>query len=198
MNTDRRHLLKLKLKSLAAEARIIRHHESKLAFRPDSERLCPEAIPEEVFALGEKACAAWIKAERRDQRKQWQTNPWFVENRERLTSMRNHRVVDVREESRATHLAYGFIRGKTARQIEGNRMLGTDLLGNPNQYEQRVLEKAHRMAWFYSAIGSKADAKKEFNTWLTSKDVFQQNGGLFPAQLPAPPSVPPSDLGALL
>lgn len=74
---DKRRLLKIKLKSLAAEAAIIRKEEEKAKHskRP------------EVMQLREE--------------------------------MHEHRVKDLREESRATLLAYSYIRGKAYRDIEG-------------------------------------------------------------------------------
>ncbi len=64
--------LKIKLKSLAAESKIIRSQELKLSG-------------------GSKL---------RDE-------------------LANHRRKDVREESRATHIAYGYLRGREYRQLEG-------------------------------------------------------------------------------
>lgn len=66
---DRRKLLKVKLKALAAEAKIIRFEEKRTK-----------------GALRDELCA--------------------------------HRRFAVRTEARATHLAYGFIRGRAYRQIE--------------------------------------------------------------------------------
>ena len=66
---DRRELLRVKLKSLMAEARIIRQEEHR----------------------------TWV--------------PLYQE-------LRNHRVRHLRVEARATHLAYGLIRGLTREQME--------------------------------------------------------------------------------
>ena len=66
---DRRRLLKVKLKALAAEARIIREEETK------------------------------TRGQLRN-------------------DLHAHRVVVVRGECRATHLAYGFLRGRTYHQME--------------------------------------------------------------------------------
>lgn len=74
--SDKRRFLKIKLKHLAAEAKIIRHEEQRLRF---SKR--PE-VQMEVF------------------------------------QMHQHRTHDVRNEARATGLAYGFIRGMKYRDIE--------------------------------------------------------------------------------
>lgn len=70
---DRREMLRVKLKSLAEEARIIR----------------------------------------REERRTW------GQLREELHL---HRVRDVRTEARATHLAYGFLRGRTLEQMEPGRV----------------------------------------------------------------------------
>lgn len=66
---DKRRFLKVKIKSLAAEARIIRLEEARA-----------------VGTLREE--------------------------------LHNHRVLDVRSECRATHIAYAFIRGKRFDQVE--------------------------------------------------------------------------------
>ena len=74
--------LKVKIKSLAEEARIIRKEEVKLKRR---------------------------------------SVPYRPEGWERtLTGLHHHRIWDVRREARATHLAYGFLRGRALAQIEGN------------------------------------------------------------------------------
>lgn len=67
---DRRLFLKVKIKSLAAESKIIRHEERKL--------------------------------------------PYFWDE------LRLHRITVVRIEARATQLAYGFIRGRSYKQVEAN------------------------------------------------------------------------------
>lgn len=72
---DRREMLRVKLKSLAEEARIIRREE----LRAHGE------IREELY---------------------------------------RHRIDTVRAEARATHLAYGFIRGLTLEQMEPVRNVG--------------------------------------------------------------------------
>ena len=66
---DRREMLRVKLKSLAEEARIIRREESR------------------------------TRGQLREE-------------------LRDHRIKVVRYEARATHLAYGFIRGLTIEQME--------------------------------------------------------------------------------
>lgn len=68
---DKRKLLKIKVKSLAAEAKIIRKEE-------------------------------------------------FRSNRQTRDALYWHRIFVVRTEARATHVAYGLIRGRTYKQIEQN------------------------------------------------------------------------------
>lgn len=72
---DRRELLRVKLKSLAAESKIIRKEELR-TWGP---------IREELY---------------------------------------KHRTHDVRLEARATHIAYGLLRGKTRDEIEPRRYVG--------------------------------------------------------------------------
>ena len=74
---DQRRSLKIKLKSLAAEARIIRFEEDKAPNDPAS----------------------------------------GIYDRQ---SLYDHRILVVRPEARATLLAYGYIRGRTYRQVEPN------------------------------------------------------------------------------
>ena len=78
---DRRKFLKIKLKSLAEEARIIRHEERKLRCKPSPHYDC-------------------------------------TENQSVRNELRNHRLRVVRPEARATHIAYGFLRGRSYRQLE--------------------------------------------------------------------------------
>jgi len=76
--------LKVKVKSLAEEARIIRREECRLKSRP---------VP--------KRPAGWEGT---------------------LSGLHSHRTQNVREEARATHLAYGFLRGRSRSQIEGGAL----------------------------------------------------------------------------
>lgn len=78
--TDRRTQLKIKLKSLACEARIIRAEEHK------------------------------------------------TRNEFTRQELHEHRVKDLRSEARHSYLAYGFIRGRTWEQMEGNSFLTDDTI----------------------------------------------------------------------
>ena len=81
--------LKVKIKSLAAEGRIIRKEERK--------------------ALGS---GRWLA---KAQKPADEIEPEY----ERYNRLRHHRVHAVRDEARASLLAYGFLRGRAYSQIEG-------------------------------------------------------------------------------
>lgn len=75
--------LKIKIKSLAAEARIIRHRERRLRrFKVKGEA----AISRKVGQLSDKAKATWF-------------------------GLHSHRTREVRGEARSSLLAYGYLRG---------------------------------------------------------------------------------------
>lgn len=76
--------LKIKLKSLATEARIIRGEEVRIRNRARKRRAKGHVI--DVTAT--------------------------------LDAMHYHRIKDVRREARATHLAYGFLRGRSYTTME--------------------------------------------------------------------------------
>lgn len=87
---DRREMLRVKLKSLAEEARIIRREEQR------------------------------THTVLRDE-------------------LHRHRVLVVRSEARATHLAYGFIRGRTLEQMEAS----SDPAAPPNWDKVRSMLKRY-------------------------------------------------------
>lgn len=80
--------LKVKIKSLAAESRIIRKEERK-------------ALGSGRWALKAQKTTGEVEAEY-----------------ERYNRLRHHRVHAVRDEARASLLAYGFLRGKAYGQVE--------------------------------------------------------------------------------
>lgn len=118
---DRRRLLKIKLKSLAAEARIIRQEElkAKHSKRPEVQDL--------------------------------------------RMQMHEHRVKDLREESRATLLAYSFIRGKPYRDIEGRSDWGVETATIKNQWASRM----DRIRAMVSKYGTRS--AQDVDLWLRSE-----------------------------
>lgn len=101
---DHREMLRVKLKSLAAEAKIIRLEEKR------------------------------THGQLRDQ-------------------LYNHRILVVRQEARATHLAYGFIRGLTLEQMEPNRKPFSESPRTAKIFEDRLWEKVRGMLKKYGPTG---------------------------------------------
>lgn len=101
--------LKVKIKSLTAEAQMIRAEERKCNIgcraRVRLRRLLRKSnsLPPEDRARYER----WIKAPSENAMKAF----W---------GLRYHRIADVRHEARAAHVAYGFLRGRTYEQVEGS------------------------------------------------------------------------------
>jgi len=87
VNINKRRFLKIKLLSLAAEARIIRKEETRMR---DTARRLRKA--------GKDEAAKGFDAERE--------------------SAHDHRVKVVRSEARHTHIAYGYLRGRSYLQLE--------------------------------------------------------------------------------
>src|ERR1700741_3191701 len=94
--------LRVKIRSLAEEARIIRHEENK--YRPKT-RLELHTVPAEQTVDGIVA-GKIVKVTPGEQPK----HLYFA--------LRDHRVFEVREEARAALLAYGFLRGRNYGQME--------------------------------------------------------------------------------
>ena len=82
--------LKIKLKSLAAEAKIIRFHERKI--KPYIKEGDNNIKPEDVIARADYERGV----------------------------LRGHRIYLVRKEARDSHIAYGYLRNKAYKQIENS------------------------------------------------------------------------------
>jgi hypothetical protein len=117
--------LKVKIKSLAAEAQMIRSEERKCNI----------------------GCRARVKIRRQLRKSNELTTGQRAKMERQIVKpsetamkafwgLRLHRTYDVREEARAAHVAYGFLRGRTYQQIEGAA------LTSPNWTRvQRLVEK---------------------------------------------------------
>jgi len=110
--------LKVKSKSLAEEARIIRKEERKALNRFNN-----------VHATKEPNRDYW----------EWTTQEQQAYNA--YASLHTHRTDDVRRESRATHLAIAFLKGRTYRSVERNSKDDYD--------KQRALLRAAKIAFKY-------------------------------------------------
>ena len=131
--------LKVKIKSLAAEAQMIRQEERKCNI----------------------GCRARIKIRRRLRK----SNELSIDDRARMErqlvkpsenamkafwGLRYHRIYDVRDEARAAHVAYGFLRGRTYAQVEGAA------LSSPNWERVEALVKKY---------GDAPDRLQKFSEW---------------------------------
>lgn len=117
---DRREMLRVKIKSLALEAKVIRHEERRTAGAKHeaTRRIYVEKMKKareisnelqrrhEIAAIRIEFRAA--KAKLRPRRN---PDPLYEQ-------LRAHRIYDVRRESRHSHIAYGLIRGRSLERIE--------------------------------------------------------------------------------
>lgn len=110
---DRRLFLKLKLKNLFDETRMIQDYEEKL--KRSLERLAVDSAS-------------------------------YVHNRALLNQMIEHRRTDIRDEVRATLLAYGYIRGLPYSSIEERRN------PEPSYKLMNRVQRVYRMASKYGVV----------------------------------------------
>jgi hypothetical protein len=125
--TDKRRLLKIKIKSLAAEARIIHQEERKV------KKQYPHGHP-----LREQ--------------------------------MYLHRIREVREECRASLLAYNFIRGRTYAQTEANNHsygMGQDTFN----WSQRLLRASTMVSKYGPPTVTPSEAINGLKAWITESSV---------------------------
>lgn len=104
-----KHYLKVKIKSLAVEAQIIRTEERKV--KKTYQRIKTKAIKKNEIQFEEHG--NFHLTNNLD-------SVNYGRNRTVFWGLRNHRTIDVRNEARATQLAYAFVRGKDFRHVERN------------------------------------------------------------------------------
>jgi hypothetical protein len=140
--------LKVKIKSLAEEARIIRLEEQR--------RKGPKvAAPRPGIPYPVSDVPAMLNDQRRSLR--WRRRRPLPEG-DVYFALRAHRIHDVRTEARAAQLAYGFARGRPYRSIENNRT------GHPPiAVMTRVGELLHK---YCGGPRQKIDAFKIVNDWI--------------------------------
>lgn len=125
--------LKVKVKSLAEEARIIRHeeHAAKRQYRWAKDQQGAEAI--------------------------------YTEAHNTFWGLRQHRTYDVRNEARAAHIAYGYLRGLSYAVIET-----PDVPLNPkSQIFYRVLVLINK-------YGGKGLKDADLETWMNYEEQQRQ------------------------
>lgn len=129
--------LKVKIKSLAAEAQMIRSEERKCNI----------------------GCRARVRIRRQLRKSNELTTPERTKMERQLVKpsdkamkafwgLRHHRIYDVRDEARAAHVAYGFLRGRTYAQVEGSAITSPNwdrvwrLVHKYGEGDKAALEKA--------------------------------------------------------
>lgn len=110
LNRDRRIELKVKVKSLAEEARVIRREEGKAKGLAQRIERKVKASGVEMPPADPAAVAAWETA--------WETR---CHHRQAFHRLQEHRRGKLRVEARCAQLAYGYIRGRKYSQLEGTR-----------------------------------------------------------------------------
>jgi hypothetical protein len=122
--------LKVKIKSLAAESRIIRHEERK-SLRHARSILAAQRKANEEAGVNDEI----------------DLDPLYS----KFNSLRQHRITQVRNEARASLIAYGFMRGRAYREIE-----------QKGKTPHAVLMSAHRMIERFGRSVKIAD----YRAWL--------------------------------
>ena len=85
-------------------------------------------------------------------------------NLEKYVSLRSHRINEVRQEARATHLARAYIAGKTYKSVEQKVKKGKELSSHDHT-------RIKNMVWKYG--GYAPDLKDKIKAWLSSDDALE-------------------------
>lgn len=119
---DRRVCLKIKLKSLAAEASMIKFEEQKRKV-PRKRRI--ENIKLAITIEHREACEK-ERARVRVASTKRRSQAWYPMSLQQLLELQRHRIDVVRKESRLTGIAYAFIRGREFAKVDSGRNLSGD------------------------------------------------------------------------
>lgn len=143
---DGRVYLKIKLKSLAAESRIIRHEERKRKVRKSLEHYDGGCDPHN---LNDRLTAKGMREEDKRRRSARRSRDWYPKSLAELHQLQLHRRNVVSKEARLTHIAYAYIRGRTLAQTDGCAGLSLDDFGRvekmvqkygPSEFQRKPLE----------------------------------------------------------
>ncbi len=115
---DRRVFLKVKLKSLAEEARIIKREENRRKMHRRRWHPCwdvqnPADIPKQATDR-----ARQVRDEDEVARAKRRAQPWYPMSAQELHELHRHRIDVVRVEARLTGIAYALIRGRLLGKID--------------------------------------------------------------------------------
>lgn len=163
---DGRVYLKIKLKALAAESRIIRHEERKRKVNRFDVSYNPGINPEPEV----KAASKTLRDQSREQRAKRRSRDWYPKSLAELHQLQLHRRNVVSKEARLTHIAYAFIRGRTLAQTDK----GAGLL----------LADYGRVATMVKKYGPTDFQMKSLETWLgldLSPPVVEPSSAVVPA-----------------
>lgn len=180
---DGRVFLRIKHLSLMMESRINRREELRLrrlvagrVLDPDGDALLKafavlslDDTPEHRRAARE-ATRLFVSKVHEAKAKLAAERPEFVAHTTRLAQeIADHRREVLRPEARATHLAYGFLRGRTYRQMEANARSTPDL----------------RRVW---KLVARYSEPRDLETVLTEFEVWCLDGGLIDRKFYEPAS----------
>lgn len=155
--------LKTKIKSLAAESRIVRLQEHKALFR--LRWLTSEAKTPAWFVKRHGAEDPKPKMSKKQKAKCKALQKWIDENRTEADSeaqkaydaywgLTDYRKNQIRKESRAANLAYAFVRGVPYFAVEPSGC-----------YLAPDWERVENIAWRFTDLGSNA-FRAEFDEWM--------------------------------
>lgn len=129
--SDRRVFLKVKIKSLAEEARIIKREEQRRKVRHFHNVACNPPTPEwKDLAAKARKLESGTRAERR-------AKPWYPLSAQELHELHRHRIDVVRVEARISGIAYALIRGRELSCVDSL----TGLLGSHWERIAAMLKK---------------------------------------------------------
>lgn len=107
--------LKIKIKSLAEEAKMIRREERK---QNPGHRARVRA--RRYLAGKTKACASHETHARKQAEAKKVLRQRSEKAMDAFFGLRHHRTIEVRDESRSSHVAYGFLRGLDYKRVENS------------------------------------------------------------------------------
>lgn len=139
--------LRIKIKSLAAEARIIRHDELKYKNR----------WRRNALSLREAEVS-----QDRDRADLIQSG--IVRDRDAFGSLRNHRTGDVRHEARSALLALGYLRGRPYESIESKAFEKPDT--------RRIAELVVKFGPI--TLLSRTDVEEKIKAWIEQTNETKQ------------------------
>lgn len=149
---DRRVFLKVKLKSLAEEARIIKREENKRKVRR--------------FRCNNQKGSEYVQVDAREVRKDSQrrshdrrAKSWYPLSAQELHQLHRHRIDVVRREARATSIAYAIIRGRMLKDVDSGRGLTV-----------ACMEKIQKMVKRY---GNAEDSDQQFLQSMTPQEALE-------------------------